>query len=167
MLFPFLNLYVSQISKSKNTGTTDPTVGCSYQSNFYRSCRKFLHNSWTNFIFRISTKHQLQNLNQTSASRLNLKFKVLTKPSFRISTKIKLHNLNWVSAAKYWPNFSFKISPELRLQNLDQAFCSSSEQKVSFMTKLQLPNLHQIVVNTFHKYWVSIFLCQGHINQVY
>ena len=37
---------------------------------------------------RISIKHQLQNLNQTSPSRLNLKFKILTKPSFRISTNI-------------------------------------------------------------------------------
>ena len=30
------------------------------------------HKSWSNFIFRISTKHQLQNLNQASAFRLNL-----------------------------------------------------------------------------------------------
>ena len=74
---------------------------------------KFLHKFWSNFISRISTKHQLQNLNQISAFRLNLNFKILTKPSFRISTKIKLHNLNQASAAKYWPKFSFKISPEL------------------------------------------------------
>ena len=74
---------------------------------------KFLHKFWSNFISRISTKHQLQNLNQISAFRLNLNFIILTKPSFRISTKIKLHNLNQASAAKYWPKFSFKILPEL------------------------------------------------------
>ena len=51
-------------------------------------------------IFRISTKHQLQNLNQTSAFRQNLNLKILTKPSLRISTKIKLHNHNQASAAK-------------------------------------------------------------------
>ena len=46
------------------------------------------------------------------------------------------------------------------------------------MTKLQLPNLQQIVVNTIliiniknsnnlNKFWVDIFARQGHINQVY
>ena len=45
---------------------------------------------------------------QTSVSRLNLKFKILTKPGFRVSTKIKLHYLYKTSAAKYWPNSSFK-----------------------------------------------------------
>ena len=39
-------------------------------------------------IFRISTKHQL--LSQTSASPINLTFKILTKPSFRILTKMQL-----------------------------------------------------------------------------
>ena len=39
--------------------------------------------------------------NQTSPSRLNLEFKILTKPSFSISTKIQLHNLFKTSAAKY------------------------------------------------------------------
>ena len=33
------------------------------------------------------TKHQPQNLDQTSASRLNLRFKILTKPNFITSTK--------------------------------------------------------------------------------
>ena len=120
-----------------------------YQNNFFRSYHKFFHQSWSNFIFRISTKHQLQNLNQTSAFRLNLNFKVLTKHSLRISTKIKLHNLQQASPAKYWPNFSLKISPKLQLQNLDQTFCSKYEQKFDFITKLQLPNLHQTVINTF------------------
>ena len=62
-------------------GTTDPGV------------EWFLHKYWSIFILRISTIHQLQNLNQTSASRLNLNFKILTKPSFRISTKHQLLNL--------------------------------------------------------------------------
>ena len=69
-----------------------------YQSNFFRSYHKFLHKSWSNFVFRISTKHQL-----------NLNFKILIKPSFRISTKIKLHNLNQESAAKYWPNLTLNM----------------------------------------------------------
>ena len=36
-----------------------------YQSNFFRSCRhKFSNKLWLDFIFIISTKQQLQNLNQ-------------------------------------------------------------------------------------------------------
>ena len=45
---------------------------------------------------------------QTSVSRLNLKFKILTKPGFRISTKIQLHYHFKTSAAKYWTNSCFK-----------------------------------------------------------
>ena len=95
-----------------------------------------------------------------------------------MSTRIKLHNLNQASATKYWPDFSFKISPELQLQNLDQTLCSKSEQKFSFMTKLQVPNMQQTVANTIYiinisnsnnlnNIWVGIFIQQGHINQVY
>ena len=38
---------------------------------------------------------------QTSVFRLNLKFKILTKPGFKISTKIQLHYHFKTSAAKY------------------------------------------------------------------
>ena len=47
------------------------------QSNFFRSYHKFLHKFWSN-IFRISTKHQLKNLNWTSAFPQN--FITTTKP---------------------------------------------------------------------------------------
>ena len=85
-----------------------------YQGNFLRSCHKFLHKSWSNFIFRISTKYQLQILNHTW---LNLKIKTLTKHSFRISTKIKLNDLkkhqqkntDQTSASKSRMNFNYKI----------------------------------------------------------
>ena len=111
------------------------------------------HKSWSNFNFRNLTK---------------LKLKIFTKPSFRILAKIQLCKLNQTSAAKYWPNFSFKISPELQFQNLDKILCSKSEQKLSFMTKPQLPILQQTVANTIliinisnsnnpNKFWVGIF----------
>ena len=84
-------------------------LSSAYQSNFFRSYHKFLHKYWSN-IFRISTKHQLQILNQTSAFRQS-------KPSFRISTKIELHNHNQAqqqnnvqtSASKSCLNINFKI----------------------------------------------------------
>ena len=84
----------------------------------FQSPNKFKHKFWSNFIFRISTKHQLQNLDQTSASRQNLEFKILTKASFTISTNSWLNNLYKTSAAKYWPNksslnFNFKILTKL------------------------------------------------------
>ena len=78
-----------------------------------------------------SSESRLKNqfLNQTSASPINLKFKISTKHSFRIATKIQLHNLYKTSAAKCWTNSSFKILPEL--QNLDQTMCSTSEQTLA------------------------------------
>ena len=58
---------------------------------------------------------QFQNLDQTSAYRLNLNFKILTKPSLRISTKVQLHNLYviytpldtpWSCKSHFWPKGS-------------------------------------------------------------
>ena len=55
---------------------TQRTRGLSsaYQSNLFRSYHKLKNKSWK-FIFRISTKHQFKNLNQTSASQLREGFK--------------------------------------------------------------------------------------------
>ena len=82
--------------------TAQRTRGLSsvYQSNFFRSHHKVLHKSCSNFISRISIKHELENFKQTSAFCLNLSFKILTKPSFIILTKIKPHNLNQALAAQ-------------------------------------------------------------------
>ena len=44
--------------------------------------------------------------------------------------------------------FTIQILPELQFQNPDQTLCSRSEQKFSFMTKPQLPNLQQTVSGT-------------------
>ena len=60
----------------------------------------------------------------------------------------------------------------------NQTLCSKSDQKLSFMTKPQLPNLEQTDANTIlitnisnsnniNKFLVVIFTRQGHINQVY
>ena len=89
-----------------------------------------------------SSESRLKNqlLNQTSASPINLKFKISTKHSFRLTTKIQLHNRYKTSAAKCWTNSIFEILPKLQLLNLDQPLCSKSEQKFSFMTKRQLPD---------------------------
>ena len=120
-----------------------------YQIKFFNSYHKFSNKSLSDFIFIFLTKQQLQNVNQISALRLNINFKILTKRIFWVSTKNNLHNLNQGSAAKYWLNFSFKISPELQLQNLEETLCSKSGQQFDFMTKLQLPNLHQLSSNHF------------------
>ena len=124
------------------------------------------------------------NLDQISISesRLSIDIKISSKHQYLDKSwsnlalaKIQLRNLNETSAAKYIPNFSFKISPDLQL---DQTLCSKSEQKFSFMSEPQLPNLPQTVANTIliinisnihnlNKFWVGIFTRQGHINQVY
>ena len=65
--------------KSKTLPKAQRTWGLSssYQSNFLRSYHEFLHRACSNFIFRILTKNQLQNLNWTWTFRLNLNFKIL------------------------------------------------------------------------------------------
>ena len=91
-----------------------------------------LSRSYTNLdqISSSESRPKNQFLNQTSASPINLKFKISTKHSFRIATKIQLHNLYKTSASKCWTNSSFKILPELQLQSLDQPLCSKSESLV-------------------------------------
>ena len=81
-----------------------------------------------------------------------------------ITSAIQLQNLAGTSTSKSWTNL--------------ETLSSKSEQKLNFMTKVNLPNLHQTVVNmfliinfnnsnNFNKSWVAIFTHQGHINQVY
>ena len=96
------------------------------------SYHKFKHKSWSNFIFRISIKHQLQNFNQTSASRLNLKFTI----SSRISTKIQLHNLYKTSATKYWPNSSFKSCLNFNFKILTKPCAQSLNKSLAFWPNL-------------------------------
>ena len=89
-------------------------------------------------------------LNQTSASTLNLEFKILTKLSFRISTKIKLYNLYKTSAAKWWTNSSIKILPELRLQNYDQSCAQSLNKSLALG-----PNVSSQICNKLLPTWSS------------
>ena len=103
-----------------------------YQSNFLRSYHEFKHKSWSNFIFRISTKHELQNFNQTSASQLNLKFTILS----RISTKIQLHNLYKTSATKYRPNSSFKFCLNFNFKILTKPCAQSLNKSLALWTIL-------------------------------
>ena len=66
---------------------------------------------------------------------------------------------------------------KFQLQNLDQPLCSKSEQKISLMPKRQLPNKQAVAnmilsinisnSNNLNKFWVGIFIPQGHNNQVY
>ena len=111
-----LNCTTGLIFKTLPKAQRTRGLSSAYQSNFFRSYHKFLHKSWSN-IFRISTKHQLQNLNQASAFWRNLNLKLLTKPIFRILTKIELHNHmkhqqqnnDQTSASKSCLNINFKI----------------------------------------------------------
>ena len=74
-----------------------------------------VHKSWTYYNFRISIMHSLQNLNQTSASRLNLKLK------------------SWPNlASEYWPRFNFVTSTKHQQQNTDQTSASKSRLNFNF-----------------------------------
>ena len=92
-------------------------LSSSYQSNFLRSYHKFEHNSWSNFIFRISTKNQL--LNQTTASPINLKFNI--NFNFITSKKHQRQNAEQTPASKSCLNFNFKILTNPCAQSLNKS----------------------------------------------
>ena len=92
-----------------------------------------------------------RNLNQTSASPLNLKFKMLTQPSFRISTKIRLHNLYKTSAAKCWTSSSFKILLNFNFKILTNP-CAQSLKKSLVLG----PNVSSQICNKLLPTWSSL-----------
>ena len=87
-----------------------------------------------------------RNLNQTSASPLNLKFKILTQPSFRISTKIQLHNLYKTSAAKCWTNSSFKILLNFNIKILTNP-CAQRHHQATPLSSWQHSKVAQFFSN--------------------
>ena len=54
----------AKVHKTNIAKGTNGSEGWSFQSNFLKSYQELLHKSWSNFIFRILTKNQVQNLNQ-------------------------------------------------------------------------------------------------------
>ena len=121
-------LIVCDVLQNIAKGTTDPRVEFSFPKSLVEAISQVQEKILIKTIFKILTKHQLQNFNQTSASRLNLKFTILS----RISTKIQLHNLYKTSATKYRPNssfkfclnFNFKILTKPCAQSLNKSFVS-------------------------------------------
>ena len=77
--------------------------------------------SWSKFSFRISTKLQLPNLDQTSGSKSWLFF------SHKISTKLQPQNVDQILASKSWPKIYFEILTRLQLQYHGQNNGSKSE----------------------------------------
>jgi len=148
----------------------DRGLSSAYKSYLFRSDHKFKHKSWSNFIFSILTKRQLQNLDQTPACQKSLKFEILTKPSFRILTEILLHNIYKTSAAKYWPNSSInscwtstsKSWPNLVLKVRTKVIYNQTSSSKSAPNCCLLINISNS--NNINKFWVGIFTRQGRIN---
>ena len=59
---------IGSISQKNKKNCLFQTLPKTQRTRGLSSYHKFKNKPWSNFIFRISTKHQLQNLNQTSAS---------------------------------------------------------------------------------------------------
>ena len=102
-------------------------------------------------------KFRLQNLGQalTSKSQPNISISSQTncrEISDRVSESVSDKGSQCRQLNQLFSNvgnlFTIQILPELQFQNLDQTLCSRSEQKFSFMTKPQLPNLQQTVAGT-------------------
>ena len=124
-----------RISKALPNAKRNRGLGFAYEIQSFRPYHKFW--SWSNFTFRISTKHQ-QNLNQASVFPLNLNFKILTKPSLRISTKIQLHNLYKTSAEKNWPSSSCKFCLNFNFNILTKPCAQSLNKSLAFWPNLSL-----------------------------
>ena len=77
-----------------------------------------------------------KNLKKTSASPLNLKFKILAKPTFGISTKIQLHNFYKTSAEKNWPNSIFKSCLNFNFKILTKPCAQSLNKSLAFWPNL-------------------------------
>ena len=100
-------------------------LSLSYQSNFLRAYYKFKHKSWSHFIFRISTKHQLkistkhQHLHATQNSKSWPNLAAESRPRFNFITSTKhqrqnaeqtaASNLAWTSTSKSWPTLVLKV----------------------------------------------------------
>ena len=137
--------YIETLPKAQRTRG----LSSSYQSNFLRSYHNF-----TNLDQISSSESRLKNqfLNQTSASPINLKFKISTKHSFRIATKIQLHNLYKTLAAKCWTNSSSQINKLLPTWS-----STSTSATVTTLTSFELASSHARVTSikfTKHE-WVS------------
>ena len=74
---------------------------------------------------------------QTSVSRLNLEFKILTKPGFRISPKIQLHYHFKTSAAKYWTNSCFKSCLNFNFKIMTRPFAQSLNKSLILWPNLR------------------------------
>ena len=85
------------------------------------------------------------NLDQISSSeyRPSINFQISTKLS-KILTILQLQNLAWTSTSNSWPNLVLKVWTN----------------KFTFMTKLQLPNLHQHVflASTSKNLWWTLLI---------
>ena len=117
-----------------NFGTTDPRVEFISQDHL------------TKPSFRILTRIQLRNLNQTST--------VKYWPNFSL-------NLAWTSTSKSWPNLVLKVWTKVKLY--DQTQLPNLQQTVA--NTILIINISNN--NNIKKFWLGIFTRQGYINQVY
>ena len=115
---------------------------------------------WSKFSFRILTKLQPRNLNQTSASRSSAskswpKFKIWTELQPKILAKTQLQNLVLTSAEKSWINFSLKLLTKNQFQkfrpNFSHHWRSPSSRKYNHQLALSncphQPDFYQSSLN--------------------
>ena len=108
IFFPFSDF--GPLGKRKNVVKGKAALGLSsaYESNLVKSYHKFKDKSRSNV--RIFTRHQLQHLNHTSASRQNLKFETYQQ-----------QNTNQTPSSKCSLNFNFKILTKPCAQSLNKS----------------------------------------------
>ena len=106
---------------------------------------------------QIMIKFLLQNLDQALTSKSQPNISISSQTNCReisdgVSESVSDKGSQCRQLNQFFSNienlFTIQILPELQLQSLDQTLCSKSEQKFSFMTIPQFPNLQQTVADT-------------------
>ena len=130
-------------------------LSSAYKSNFFRSYHKFLHESWSNIVFRISSKHQFQNLSQTSAAKYWPNF------SFKISPELQLQNLDQTLCLKSERSINFptfcEVGWETDLQICYQRLRNFDSEVGNVPRQFQISHWD---VDTKHQSTLTLTLCK-------
>ena len=125
-------------SKKQTLPKAQRTRGLSsaYQSYWFRSYPKLKHKYWSNFIFRISTKHQHLDYTWNLKYWPNLAFESRSRFNFITSTKHQWQNSEQTPTSKSWLNFNFKSLTNPCAQTLNKSLALGPNVSSQISNKL-------------------------------
>ena len=136
---------------------TKPCFRISTNSQVHNLKKISAANYWPNSCLKILLELQHQNLDQTLCSKSKQKFSFLTKP--------QPPNLQQIVANTILISNSYTTSTSFELASSHTRVTSIKFTKQEWVS--QSVSQWQAKQNSNNIFWVAIFTCQGHINQVY